>query len=136
MFSKIFDFIKRLFKPKVALPAPDIISEKTNTQVTNDTVLNTEDIESITVNSISTQDSIENTEEIKVEEKEESSELLELQNRFETNQVKIMDLTDEELTSLNDLYSRQTESLKKKIENINSEISIVRKRIEKIVTSS
>lgn len=94
--SKFLNFFKRIFKFTPALP---------ETQTLNDKVTNTDVFEnSESVNN--------NVDELNVKSNEESLELLKLQEKFESNQIKLTDLSDDEITNLNHLYQRQIDDLK------------------------
>jgi len=113
IFSKISNFIKRLFKTKQALPAPEIAD---NIE---------ESVENISTEEVSTAEvKADFIAEIKAEPKKEDPELLDLQQKFESNQIKLTQLSDEELHNLNDLYERQIDDLKKKLDNTKTEISM------------
>lgn len=114
MFNKLFNFFKNLFKPKKALPAPDEVPIEESNSIDN-TIDNVE----------KSNDNQDFKSEIKVEEKQEDPELLDLQERFESNQIKITDLTNEQLNALNELYTRQIDALTKKIDNVTTEINIL-----------
>ena len=53
------------------------------------------------------------------------SELLELQKKYESNQIGLSDLSQDQLYELNILYQRQITKLKKQIEEAQTEIKIV-----------
>jgi hypothetical protein len=73
------------------------------------------------------QNKIEFADNIKL--KQEDSELLKLQKKFENKEIDIKVLTDEQIEQLNDLYSRQIKELeneldKKKKELVNTQYMI------------
>ena len=72
----------------------------------------------------------------KIQQQEESPELLNLQARFESNQIQLAELTDEELDSLNDLYQRQIDELKEKINKTKTQININMSKLESSVSNS
>ena len=100
-FSRMFNFIKRLFKPVEALPAPDVLTDEIT------------DTENNNIDTISNETFIN---ELKVEPKVENPELLELQEKFESNQIELTELSDEDLSNLNDLYQRQIDDLRLKLD--------------------
>ena len=113
IFSKISNFIKRFFKPKQALPAPETVDDLESSA------------ENISAEETTTSEAKkEFMAEIKAEPKEENPELLDLQQKFESNQIQLTQLSDEELLNLNNLYERQIDDLKKKLDNTKTEISM------------
>ncbi|MBR3163541.1 MAG: hypothetical protein IKF17_05540 [Clostridia bacterium] len=113
IFSNLFNLIKKWFKPNKALPAPININEELNETAP-----------------VSSEDRDIFVNEIKVKKHEESQELLELQSKFESNQIQLTDLTDEELDNLNSLYQRQIDELKEKVNKTKSEININMNKLE------
>lgn len=104
MFNKIINFIKHIFKSDKALPAPDILNEEIP------------DINSVFDNSniqIDTQP--ESTEISEIEHVQKDPKLLDLQSKFESNEIALSVLSDEDLNNLNSLYLRQIEELNKQL---------------------
>lgn len=62
--------------------------------------------------------------------KEEDKELIELQNKYENNELDLAVLSDEEIDELNSLYKRQVSDLKKKLDDKKTELAIMKKKIE------
>lgn len=89
IFLKFFGFIKRLFKSTQALPAPDILDDDITT----------------------TDNKLDSINEITVEPQKEDTALLDLQQKFESNQISLAELSDEDLNNLNALYLRQIDDL-------------------------
>ena len=110
IFSKFINMIKRIFTFNKALPEAN------------------EDIQSINVNQENNKDVFKN--DLKVDTFEESKVLLELQKKFQTNQIQLIDLTDQQLDDLSELYDRQIADLKKKIEEKEQEILLARQKIQ------
>ena len=110
IFSKFINMIKRIFTFNKALPEAN------------------EDVQSINVNQENTKDAFKN--DLKFDTFEESEELLELQKKFQTNQIQLIDLTDQQLDDLCDLYDRQIEELKIKIAEKEQEILAKKKKLE------
>lgn len=139
IFTRFFESIKKWFRPSRALPAPTVINdEMTNNFSDSASMLETEDV-SQNVEKMSNSSSIERIElinELKIQQQEESPELLNLQARFESNQIQLAELTDEELDSLNDLYQRQIDELKEKINKTKTQININMSKLESSVSNS
>ena len=139
IFTRFFESIKKWFRPSRALPAPTVINdEMTNNFSDSASMLETEDV-SQNVEKMSNSSSIERIElinELKIQQQEESPELLNLQTRFESNQIQLAELTDEELDSLNDLYQRQIDELKEKINKTKTQININMSKLESSVSNS
>lgn len=112
IFVKILGFIKRIFKSNPALPAPDVldIENTDNLDVQNASQEGEIATSSNEVNIIS---------ELKVEPIQEDAALLDLQKKFECNQITLAELSDEDLNSLNDLYLRQIDDLNFQLNNVN-----------------
>ena len=104
VFYKIINFIKNIFKSDKALPAPDILNEEIPdiNSVFDDTNIQ-----------IDTQP--ESTEISEIEHVQEDPKLLDLQSKFESNEIALSDLSDEDLNNLNSLYLRQIEELNKQL---------------------
>lgn len=139
IFTRFFESIKKWFRPSRALPAPTVINdEMTNNFSDSASMLETEDV-SQNAEKMSNSSSIERIElinELKIQQQEESPELLNLQTRFESNQIQLAELTDEELESLNDLYQRQIDELKEKINKTKTQININMSKLESSVSNS
>lgn len=139
IFTRFFESIKKWFRPSRALPAPTVINdEMTNNFSDSASMLETEDV-SQNVEKMSNSSSIERIElinELKIQQQEESPELLNLQARFESNQIQLAELTDEDLDSLNDLYQRQIDELKEKINKTKTQININMSKLESSVSNS
>ena len=140
IFTRFFESIKRWFRPSRALPAPTVINDVLNETIADSTsVTETENdyqnVES-TSNFSPSVKRIELVNELKVQQQEERPELLDLQSRFESNQIQLAELTDEELDSLNDLYQRQIDELKEKINKTKTQININMNKLENTVKSA
>ena len=112
IFSNLFNMIKKWFKPAKALPSPSV-----------ETFVPSEEHDIF-------------ANELKVQKHEESVELLELQSKFEGNQIQLADLTDAELDDLNDLYQRQIDELKESINKTKSAINVNMNKLETISMSA
>lgn len=66
--------------------------------------------------------------EIKVN-KQEDTELLKLQHKFENKEINLSMMSNEEIHNLNELYTRQLSELKRKIDNKKTELNITNHRI-------
>ena len=73
--------------------------------------------------------------EIKIEH-EEDPNLINLQEQFENKEIDLASMSDEEVHNLNQLYKRQIEELKKKLENKKTEINIVKNRMQSYSTNN
>ena len=139
IFTRFFESIKKWFRPSRALPAPTVINdEMTNNFSDTASMLETENVNQ-NVEKMPNSSSIERIElinELKIQQQEESPELLNLQARFESNQIQLAELTDEELDSLNDLYQRQIDELKEKINKTKTQININMSKLESSVSNS
>ena len=139
IFTRFFESIKKWFRPSRALPAPTVINdEMTNNFSDTASMLETENVNQ-NVEKMPNNSSIERIElinELKIQQQEESPELLNLQARFESNQIQLAELTDEELDSLNDLYQRQIDELKEKINKTKTQININMSKLESSVSNS
>lgn len=69
---------------------------------------------------------------IKLEEKLEDQELLELQRKVATKEINIEDLEIEEIKRLTELYKRQTERIVRKIEEVEAEAEIINMKISRL----
>ena len=132
IFSKFFEMVRKWFRPSRALPAPTSIIEESINDVTN-----SNDVETPVVNTSATSETSTTNEErnnfvneIKVKKMEATPELLDLQSKFESNQIELKDLTDEQLDDLNDLYQLQLEDLRQKINSTKSAININMSKLE------
>ena len=61
--------------------------------------------------------------------KEEDKPILELQKKYENNEIDLSVMTDEEVHELNLLYKKQVAELKKKLESKKLEVKMMRNRI-------
>lgn len=66
--------------------------------------------------------------DIKIDKKEDE-QLLKLQQKFENNESDLARMSNEEIHNLNQLYTRQINKLKKKIDNKKTELNITKHRI-------
>lgn len=132
IFSKFFEMVRKWFRPSRALPAAttfveESINDATDSNEVKNAVANT----SVTSEASTTsEDRINFVNEIKVKKMEATPELLDLQSKFESNQIELKDLTDEQLDDLNDLYQMQIEELRQKINSTKSEININMSKLE------
>ena len=132
IFSKFFEMVRKWFRPSRALPAATtIVDESINDATDSNEVENTVANTSVTSEvSTTNEDRINFVNEIKVKKMEATPELLDLQSKFESNQIELKDLTDEQLDDLNDLYQMQIEELRQKINSTKSEININMSKLE------
>ena len=135
IFSKFFEMIKKWFKPSKALPAPSEITEDMFENITTNTANITATEAPKVSESVTNEDRTIFTESLKVQ-KQEDTELLDLQAKFESNQIKLTDLTDEQLEGLNDLYLMQIDELKQTINKTKSEININMSKLESTSVSA
>lgn len=141
IFTKFFESIKKWFRPNRALPAPTTINEEVskndllNSSTIDNTETNATDVVASSVSSAPVE-RIEFVNNLKIQKQEEDPELLELQKKFESNQIELSKLTDVELDSLNDLYQRQIDELKEKLNKTKSEININMNKLESSVASA
>lgn len=103
IFVKFLGFIRNIFSKR--------ISNKSNSKINN----------SLDSKDNSKKDFLKN---IKVVHSN-SSELLDLQRKYENNEIGLYDLSQEQLYELNILYQRQIVKLKKQINEAQTEIKIV-----------
>lgn len=68
-------------------------------------------------------------DEIRIDE-EKNKELLDLQSKYENNEIDLCVMSDEEIYELNSLYKRQVSDLKKKLEEKKIQLTIMKNRIE------
>lgn len=132
IFSRFFEMVRKWFRPSRALPAATtIVDESINDATDSNEVENTVANTSVTSEvSTTNEDRINFVNEIKVKKMEATPELLDLQSKFESNQIELKDLTDEQLDDLNDLYQMQIEELRQKINSTKSEININMSKLE------
>ena len=62
--------------------------------------------------------------------KEENQELLNLQEKYEKNEIELSEMSGEELHNLNLLYKRQITELEKKIDNKRTELNVAKLRVD------
>ena len=137
IFSNFLNLIKKWFKPSKALPAPSTVTEETVTEEIAKDLANPEIIDTTETNeTTTTEDRNIFVNNLKIKEQEESAELLDLQSKFESNQIQLTELTDEELDSLNDLYQRQIDALRQKINKTKTEININMNKLESTSVSA
>lgn len=106
IFSKIVGFFKRLFGKEEVVVAP-IVEEK-----------------------ISEEKKVSNREPdflsyIQIDKKE-NPELMELQRKFEAKEILMSEMSNEQLIELTALYNRQTNELKREIENKKTRIGMLK----------
>ena len=106
IFSKIVGFFKRLFGKEEVVVAP-IVEEK-----------------------ISEEKKVSNRESdflsyIQIDKKE-NPELMELQRKFEAKEILMSEMSNEQLIELTALYNRQTNELKREIENKKTRIGMLK----------
>lgn len=70
--------------------------------------------------------------DIKIDKKEDE-QLLKLQQKFENNESDLAIMSNEEIHNLNQLYARQINKLKKKIDNKKTELNITKHRIKRFL---
>lgn len=132
IFSKFFEIVRKWFRPSRALPAPTAFVEESINDATDSSDVENPVVNTSVTSEISTtnEDRINFVNEIKVKKMEATPELLDLQSKFESNQIELKDLTDEQLDDLNDLYQMQIEELRQKINSTKSEININMSKLE------
>lgn len=106
IFSKIVGFFKRLFGKEEVVVAP-IVEQK-----------------------ISEEKKVSNRESdflsyIQIDKKE-NPELMELQRKFEAKEILMSEMSNEQLIELTALYNRQTNELKREIENKKTRIGMLK----------
>lgn len=62
--------------------------------------------------------------------KEENKKLLDLQSKYENNEIDLCVMSNEEIHELNSLYKRQVSDLKKKLDDKKTQLAIMKKRIK------
>lgn len=62
--------------------------------------------------------------------KEENKELIDLQNKYENNEINLSMLSDKEIDELDSLYNRQVSDLKKKLDDRKTQLNIMKHRIK------
>ena len=62
--------------------------------------------------------------------KEEDKELLDLQSKYENNEIDLCVMSNEEIHELNSLYKRQVSDLKKKLDDKKTQLAIMKNRIK------
>ena len=62
--------------------------------------------------------------------KEENKELLDLQSKYENNEIDLCVMSNEEIHELNSLYKRQVSDLKKKLDDKKTQLAIMQNRIK------
>lgn len=67
--------------------------------------------------------------------KEENKELLELQSKYENNEIDLCVMSNEEIHELDSLYKRQVSDLKKKLDDKKTQLSIIKNRIKSYSTN-
>lgn len=67
--------------------------------------------------------------------KVEKSELLQLQRKFENNEIDFSGMSDKEVHELNSLYERQVSDLQKKLDDKKTEMGIIKSRINNYLTN-
>lgn len=111
IFAKFINFIKGIFEKKV--------EQEILTQV--------EQIESKEVKS-------NFFDEIKINKKE-NKELIDLQSKYENNELDLAMLSDEKIDELNSIYKRQVVDLKKKLDDKKTQLGIMKHRIKSYSTN-
>ena len=109
VFSRLFSFIKNLFKTNQETRVGIIKIENKNTK--------NKFIEEIRIN------------------KKADPELMKLQEKFENRKINLAVMSDEEVHSLHLLYKRQISDLKKKLENKETDLNIIKHNIKGISTN-
>lgn len=106
IFTRFVNFIKGIFGKKVEqeIPAPVETIEK-------------KDVKSNFF------------DEIRIN-KEENKELLDLQSKYENNEIDLCVMSNEEIHELNLLYKRQVSDLKKKLDDKKTQLAIMKNRIK------
>lgn len=62
--------------------------------------------------------------------KEENKELLDLQSKYENNEIDLCVMSNEEIHELNSLYKRQVSDLKKKLDDKKTQLALMKNRIK------
>lgn len=107
IFTKLIDSMKKVFKKK-------------------ETKENLELEENIVVVKENQSDFFE-----KYKDHQEKPELLNLQNKFETKEIALSEMSDEQIHELNLLYQRQITDLKNKLNNKKNELIRIQNRLKK-----
>ena len=63
-------------------------------------------------------------------DKEENKELIDLQTKYENNEINLSMLSDKEIDELDSLYKRQVTDLKKKLDDRKTQLNIMKHRIK------
>lgn len=63
--------------------------------------------------------------------KEENKELLDLQSKYENNEIDLCVMSNEEIHELNSLYKRQVSDLKEKLDGQKTQLVIMKNRIKR-----
>lgn len=106
IFSKIINFIKRIFENKKTKQLPT----KTEEYIKQESKANFLD-------------------ELRLDKKEDPI-LLKLQDQYEKSEMNLNDMSNEQIHDLNSLYKRQVLELKKKLDDKKTELSIIQRRIK------
>lgn len=106
IFTRFVNFIKGIFGKKVdqEIPATVEITEKK-------------------------EDKSSFFDEIRIY-KEENKELLDLQSKYENNEIDLCVMSNEEIHELNSLYKRQVSDLKRKLDDKKTQLQIMKNRIK------
>lgn len=62
-------------------------------------------------------------------DKEENKELIDLQTKYENNEINLLMLSDKEIDELDLLYKRQVNDLKKKLDDRKKQLNIMKHRM-------
>jgi len=106
IFTRFVNFIKGIFGKKVEQEIPAPVETIENKDVKSNFF-----------------------DEIRIN-KEEDKELLDLQSKYENNEIDLCVMSNEEIHELNSLYKRQVSDLKKKLDDKKTQLAIMKNRIK------
>lgn len=111
IFTKFVNFIRGIFGKKIELEVPKQIETPERQGIKSNF------FDDIRVN------------------KEENKELIDLQSKYENNEINLAMLSDKEIDELDLLYKRQVTDLKKKLDDRKTQLNIMKHRIESYSTN-
>lgn len=112
IFTRFVNFIRGIFGKKVVQEVPTQVEKIENNDIKSNFF-----------------------DDIKIE-KEENKELIELQTKYENNEINLAMLSDKEIDELDLLYKRQVTELKKKLEDRRTLLNIIKHRMGNYSTNS
>ncbi|MGN1327780.1 MAG: hypothetical protein ACI4VQ_06890 [Clostridia bacterium] len=111
IFARFINFIKRISGQKLEQEIPSQVESIENKQIKSSFF-----------------------NEIKIR-KEKNKELLDLQRKYQNNELDLAVLSDEEIDELDSLYKRQVSDLKRKLDNKKTQLAIIKNRINNYSTN-